>query len=111
MVNPTSAPPVGAAQPSAARRAVLPGGLAVALGLPPFRSFLNAANPHLSHFYRWVKRGLIIQIAMKKQESAFYDHWTRFNQLLDERHESSAEAAALFYYLNRTGYNGLCRFN
>ncbi len=23
----------------------------------------------------------------------------------------SAEAAALFYYLNRTGYNGLCRFN
>ena len=23
----------------------------------------------------------------------------------------TAEAAALFYYLNRTGYNGLCRFN
>jgi DNA adenine methylase len=25
--------------------------------------------------------------------------------------ENSAEAAGLFYYLNRTGYNGLCRFN
>lgn len=24
---------------------------------------------------------------------------------------ASAEAAALFYYLNRTGFNGLCRFN
>ncbi|MBI4478252.1 MAG: DNA adenine methylase, partial [Acidobacteria bacterium] len=24
---------------------------------------------------------------------------------------SSREAAALFYYLNRTGFNGLCRFN
>ncbi len=24
---------------------------------------------------------------------------------------ATAEAAALFYYLNRTGYNGLCRFN
>src|SRR6266849_1567032 len=24
---------------------------------------------------------------------------------------ASEEAAALFYYLNRTGYNGLCRFN
>ena len=24
---------------------------------------------------------------------------------------NTAEAAALFYYLNRTGYNGLCRFN
>ena len=23
----------------------------------------------------------------------------------------TAEAASLFYYLNRTGYNGLCRFN
>src|SRR5690606_2869260 len=23
----------------------------------------------------------------------------------------SVEAASLFYYLNRTGYNGLCRFN
>jgi DNA adenine methylase len=25
--------------------------------------------------------------------------------------QDSAEAAALFYYLNRTGFNGLCRFN
>lgn len=26
-------------------------------------------------------------------------------------HADRREAASLFYYLNRTGYNGLCRFN
>lgn len=83
----------------------------MALGLQPCRALLNDANPHLIHFYRWVKRGLQIQIPMKNRESAFYGHRARFNQLLDEGRESSAEAAALFYYLNRTGYNGLCRFN
>jgi len=100
-------------EPHSHRRLVEPfcGGLAVALGLQPSRALLNDANPHLIHFYRWVKRGLKIQIPMKNQESAFYGHRTRFNQLLDEGHEGSAEAAALFYYLNRTGYNGLCRFN
>ena len=31
--------------------------------------------------------------------------------LLPTVEPGSAEAAALFYYLNRTCYNGLCRFN
>ena len=35
----------------------------------------------------------------------------RFNELLIAGDGDSAEAAGLFYYLNRTGYNGLCRFN
>src|SRR5207249_2791796 len=34
-----------------------------------------------------------------------------FNRLLKERKSNTPEAAMLFYYLNRTGYNGLCRFN
>ena len=41
----------------------------------------------------------------------FYQYRSKFNQLLDEGNEDSAEAAVIFYYLNRTGYNGLCRFN
>ena len=48
---------------------------------------------------------------MRNQRLAFYRCRTRFNTLLDEGQEGSAEAAGLFYYLNRTGYNGLCRFN
>ena len=35
----------------------------------------------------------------------------RFNALIAAGDYSNAEAAGLFYYLNRTGYNGLCRFN
>src|SRR4051812_48746084 len=34
-----------------------------------------------------------------------------FNQALANGEGGSARAATLFYYLNRTGYNGLCRFN
>jgi len=35
----------------------------------------------------------------------------RFNQIISEGKADSKEAASLFYYLNRTCYNGLCRFN
>jgi DNA adenine methylase len=34
-----------------------------------------------------------------------------FNRLIRAGKTESHEAAELFYYLNRTGYNGLCRFN
>jgi DNA adenine methylase len=95
------------------RRLVEPfcGGLAVALGLMPRRALLNDINPHVLNFYRWLKRGLTISITMTNDERQYYDHRERFNQLLTQGQGASAEAAALFYYLNRTGYNGLCRFN
>jgi len=100
-------------QPHRHRRLVEPfcGGLAVALGLNPRRALLNDANPHLVNFYRWLKRGLRTALEMKNGERHFYQARARFNQLLREQQEETAEAAALFYYLNRTGYNGLCRFN
>jgi DNA adenine methylase len=87
------------------------GGLAVTLGLMPRRAILNDANPHLINFYRWLARGLVVDLAMENDERAFYRHRKRFNMLLGKGREDSAEAAGLFYYLNRTGYNGLCRFN
>ena len=95
------------------RRLVEPfcGGLAVALGLAPARALLNDINPHVINFYRWLGRGLTIDLPMKNSEKLYYRHRRRFNEILDQGHEESAEAAALFYYLNRTGYNGLCRFN
>jgi DNA adenine methylase len=100
-------------EPHVRRRLVEPfcGGLAVTLGLMPERAFLNDANPHLINFYRWLQRGLGVDLAMENQETAFYRHRDRFNALLADGKTDSAEAASLFYYLNRTGYNGLCRFN
>src|SRR5579864_1199270 len=95
------------------RRLVEPfcGGIAVTLGLGPHSALLNDANPHLVNFYRWLQRGLRIDLEMENDERLYYRHRSRFNALLaDAKHETD-EAAALFYYLNRTGYNGLCRFN
>jgi DNA adenine methylase len=95
------------------RRVVEPfcGGLAVTLGLMPERALLNDINPHLVNFYNWLKRGLITDLPMRNSERLYYRHRVRFNKLLSDGQEATAEAAALFYYLNRTGYNGLCRFN
>jgi DNA adenine methylase len=95
------------------RRLVEPfcGGLAVTLGLSPRQAILNDLNPHVINFYSWLKRGLTISIAMRNNEREYYRHRARFNALLAGGETTSKEAAALFYYLNRTGYNGLCRFN
>jgi DNA adenine methylase len=95
------------------RRFVEPfcGGLAVALGLRPHAARLSDANPHLINFYRWVQRGLTVSIPFRNEETLYYRYREDFNDLLRRGKEQSAEAAALFYYLNRTGYNGLCRFN
>jgi DNA adenine methylase len=48
---------------------------------------------------------------MENDEGMFYRHRERFNAILSAGGGDSKEAAALFYYLNRTGFNGLCRFN
>jgi len=95
------------------RRLVEPscGGLAVALGLGPGRALLNDLNPHLINFYLWLQRGLHIDIELRNDEELFYRHRSWFNELLGNGRAGSREAASLFYYLNRTGYNGLCRFN
>src|SRR6185295_15781881 len=62
-------------------------------------------------FYNWLKRGLVIDIEMSNDASRFYSARDRFNELLRTKRSTNKEAASLFYYLNRTGYNGLCRFN
>jgi DNA adenine methylase len=87
------------------------GGLAVTLGLLPKRALLNDINVHLIHFYQSVRRGLVIDIPMENDRELYYRHRDRFNELILSGQAATDEAASLFYYLNRTGYNGLCRFN
>lgn len=95
------------------RRLVEPfvGGMAVALGLAPQEASLNDVNRHLVSFYHWLQRGLVMSVEMKNDKAAYYRHRQRFNELIRQGQDDTQEAAELFYYLNRTGYNGLCRFN
>ncbi len=94
------------------RRLVEPfcGGLSVALNLRPEKTLLNDVNPHLINFYNQVKRGLKITIAARYDKTIYYQHRDRFNDLI-KNNGAGAETAQLFYYLNRTCFNGLCRFN
>jgi len=96
------------------RRLVEPfcGGLAVAFGLDPPRALLNDVNPHPVNFYRHLQTGLSIRVPMRNERELYYQHRSEFNRLATTRRGLlSRKAAELFYYLNRTAYNGLCRFN
>jgi len=95
------------------RRFVEPfcGGLAMPLALRPEHALLNDINPHLINFYIHVRRGLRLVIEMRNEEQLFYRHRTRFNELVGKGQWETREAAQLFCYLNRTCFNGLCRFN
>lgn len=99
--------------PHSSKRLVEPfcGGLAVSLALKPDYALLNDVNPHLVNFFRWFQRGLVIDLRMENSSDLYYEYQNRFNKIIRSGQEWSKEAAELLYYLNRTGYNGLCRFN
>jgi len=87
------------------------GGLAVALGLNPKRAILSDSNSHLINFYRCLQAGLSCSLEFCNDEKHYYQLRDRFNLLIEQGQAEGIEAAQLFYYLNRTGFNGLCRFN
>ena len=87
------------------------GGLAITLGLMPKRAYLNDINPHLINFYSQLKLGLKSNITLNYDKTLYYKHRQRFNELILQGKSDTKEGALLFYYLNHTGYNGLCRFN
>lgn len=90
------------------------GGLSIALGLNPEHALLNDVNPHVIAFYQNIQQGLILnsdKTLLLNDSETYYQNRTQFNKLITEHQFTTKEASALFYYLNRTGYNGLCRFN
>ena len=95
------------------RRLVEPfcGGLAIALGLQPQKALLNDINPHVINFYKCLQKGLKLEIDTKNMREFYYAQRVEFNRLIQSGEADTPKAAQLFYYLNRTGYNGLCRFN
>jgi DNA adenine methylase len=87
------------------------GGMAIALGLLAERALLNDTNPHVINLYQWMQRGLVTDIAMEYNKDLYYEYRDRFNHLVRTNKVDSVEAASIFYYMNRSGFNGLCRFN
>ena len=94
------------------RRLVEPfcGGLSVALGLQPKTALLNDINPAVINFYQQIQQGLELTISLDNDEDSYYRQRVEFNRL-NQQGEAGNITAQLFYYLNRTGFNGLCRFN
>lgn len=95
---------------------------AAVLGVMPARAMINDANPHVINFHRWVRMGMCVDhdiakgtdgllVPLRNDEETYYAHRKRFNELIDAGKHDTQEAAILFWYMNRTGYNGLCRFN
>jgi DNA adenine methylase len=96
------------------RRLVEPfvGGMNVALGLQPEHALLADANVHLINFYRRLRYTYAFALHMENYEHLFYKYREAFNSIIKFPGGSDTETAAeLFYYLNRTCFNGLCRFN
>ncbi len=77
--------------------------------------WLNDINPDLIELYRLLQEAPNILIDDVRElflpkhntENAYYDHRQRFNKLT----VGTIKRAALFLYLNRHCYNGLCRYN
>ncbi len=87
------------------------GGISIALGLMPKEALLNDINSHLINFYNWVKVGLTISNNLENSSTAYYSYREEFNRLISNGKDRSQRAAELFFYLNKTCFNGLCRFN
>lgn len=87
------------------------GGIAGILACEPKKGIAFDTNPHLINFYSQVKAGLIIDIPVENDNMLFYSNREKFNQLIEDGRLNSNDAAKLYYYLNKTCYNGLMRFN
>lgn len=91
------------------------GAMSVPLGLRPDKCLVSDVNPHLMNLYRWLQHGLVWEeddgIEWDYSSVTFYENRSKFNSLCSARQYWTKEGALLFYYLNRTCFNGLCRFN
>lgn len=83
------------------------GGASATFAIAPQTALLNDTLFPLINFYRHLRNGLTAP-PLASEEAAFLAARERFNQISNT---DSVESAQLFYYLNRTCFNGLCRFN
>jgi len=87
------------------------GGLSVPIGLGLQNVLANDLNPHVMNFFKQVQDGLVPSLPVAYDETMYYEYRRKFNDLIRSGNAYTPLGAELFYYLNRTGFNGLCRFN
>ena len=79
------------------------------------QALLCDVNPHVMNLYRWLQAGLeyddSLGIRFENDRQVYLENRAKFNALCQAREYWTKEGALLFYYLNRTCFNGLCRFN
>lgn len=87
--------------------------MSIPLGLRAEKAVISDINPHLINLYRWLQNGLEYGglVDFTNKEDVYYKNRDRFNHLCQTANYWTQEGALLFYYLNRTCFNGLCRFN
>lgn len=91
------------------------GALGATLGVMPERAILSDVNPHLINLYRQIKifgfQRLLVWENSKETFELIKTEFNRDNDPYDSLKRGMWWRAKAFYYLNRTCFNGLCRFN
>jgi DNA adenine methylase len=90
------------------------GALGATLGVMPERAILSDVNPHLINLYKHITLDLQSPASWENSKEMFKHVKDTFNGILDPSSSIQAGSwwkAKAFYYLNRTCFNGLCRFN
>jgi DNA adenine methylase len=88
---------------------------AAVLHIGPERALLNDANPHLINLYEHIRKGFsskdIERVQWVNTPTQYLANREIFNSLVGYPEQHTAWAALLFFYLTRTCFNGLVRFN
>ncbi|MGD1524623.1 DNA adenine methylase [Vibrio owensii] len=87
------------------------GGIAASLHIQPKHAVINDLNPHVINLYRQIAAGMQLNESLQNTSDDYYKNRKRFNELAMQGIHNTPETAQLFYYLNKSCFNGLCRFN
>lgn len=87
------------------------GSAAIPLGLCPKAALCNDLNPHVVNLHQQLQRGLKRTIEMQNERAFYLYQRGRLNEMIASGQYWNAETAQLLYYVNRTCFNGVMRFN
>ncbi|MGR5365874.1 DNA adenine methylase [Photobacterium damselae] len=94
---------------------VFGGSLALTIAIQPRKSIVNDILSPLTNLFERIKCGELKSISelidTTNTNENFLTNRQLFNDINRSDINSTVEEAALFYFLNRTCYNGLCRFS